>query len=414
MKKAFIFCFPAVLFLWLCLAGAVHAQRVKLGIDVLCEQQFSLLDGQRIGLITNQTGVDSRLRSTIDLLHEAPNVKLVALFSPEHGVRGNIHAGDNIDTSTDSKTGLPVYSLYGKTRKPTKKMLENIDVLVYDIQDIGCRSYTFISTMGFAMEAAGENNISFVVLDRPNPLGGEKIEGNRVHNGFSSFVSQFKIPYLYGQTCGELAMMLNEEKMLSASCRLTVVPMRGWKRSMRWEDTGLEWVPASPHIPHANSTVFYPMTGILGELGYLSIGIGYTLPFELVGAPWLDAELLAAAMNSLNLQGIHFRPIHFKPFYATFKGENCQGIQIHVTDYAKAHLAEVQFYVIQEISRLYPSHAVFAYADKARFAMFDKVCGSDFVRTTLSESGTYNSIQSFWEKDVDAYRRLSSKYYLYR
>ncbi len=201
-----------------------------------------MLQGKRVGLITNPTGVDSQLKSTVDILNEAPGVKLVALYGPEHGVRGDIYAGDHVETVTDAQTGLPIFSLYGKTRKATPEMLKDIDVLVYDIQDIGCRSYTYISTMGLAMEAAAENNIEFVVLDRPNPVSGLKIEGNLAEDKFISFVSQFKIPYLYGLTCGELAKMLNNEKMLGAQCKLTVVPMKGWKRSMTFDQTGLPWV----------------------------------------------------------------------------------------------------------------------------------------------------------------------------
>ncbi|HQO47647.1 MAG TPA: DUF1343 domain-containing protein [Paludibacteraceae bacterium] len=389
------------------------AATVKTGIEVLRDNNFDILAGKRVGLITNPTGVDSHLKSTIDILYDAKNVQLVALFGPEHGVRGDVHAGDKVDNTTDSKTGVPVFSIFGKTRKPTPEMLKGIDVLVYDIQDIGCRSYTFISTMGLAMEAAAENNIDFVVLDRPNPLGGIKIEGNYAEDGFISFVSQFKIPYLYAQTCGELAIMLNEEKMLSKKCRLHVVKMEGWTREMTWEETGLEWVLASPHIPHKHSALFYPITGILGELYYVSIGVGYTLPFQIVGAPWMEADKLANAMNALNLKGLHFRPIHFKPFYSTFKGENCQGVEIHITDYSQAKLSEVQFYIMQVLNDLYPDKTVFNNADTARYSMFDKVSGSDYIRTTFTKRYRFEDIADYWYKDVDAYRALSSKYYLY-
>jgi len=393
---------------------SLSGKQVKTGIEVLRTQNFRLLEGKRVGLITNPTGVDNQLKSTIDILHEAPNVKLVALFGPEHGVRGDVHAGDKVDNSADPKTGLPVYSLYGKTRKATPEMLKGIDVLVYDIQDIGCRSFTFISTMGLAMEAAAENNIEFVVLDRPNPLGGVKIEGNLTEDPFISFVSQFKIPYLYGQTCGELAWMLNEENMLKKKCKLTVVEMKGWRRKMSWEDTGLEWVVASPHIPNKQSSYFYPVTGILGELGYVSIGVGYTLPFEIVAAPWIKGDELAIAMNKLNLEGLVFRPIYFKPFYATFKGENCQGVQIHIMDYQKAKLSEVQFYIIQELNKLYPDKAVFEHANKDRFNMFDKVSGSDQIRLRFTKQNSFTDIKDYWYKDVDSYRTMAKKYFLYK
>ena len=392
----------------------VHAGKVKTGIEVLRDQHFKLLEGKRVGLITNPTGVDSKLKSTVDILFEAKNVKLVALFGPEHGVRGDAHAGDKVENITDAKTGLPVYSLYGKTRKANPDMLKGIDVLVYDVQDIGCRSYTFISTMGLAMEVAAENNIEFMVLDRPNPLGGKKIEGNLTELPFISFVSQFKIPYIYGQTCGELARMLNDENMLKKKCKLTVVRMKGWHRSMTWEQTGLEWVIASPHIPNKNSSYFYPVTGILGELGYVSIGVGYTLPFQMIGAPWIDAEKYASAMNQLQLPGLEFRPIYFKPFYSNFKDENCQGVQIHIMDYNKANLSEVQFYLMQELNRLYPDKAVFDHANKDRFNMFDKVSGTDQIRLRFAKNNSVADIKDYWNKDVENYRKISKKYYLYR
>ena len=245
MKKYILLCLLCVL------CGTSQAQkiRIKTGIEVLKDQNFKCLEGKRVGLITNPTGVDNQMKSTIDILHEAPNVNLVALFGPEHGVRGDVHAGDHVTDIKDATTGLPVYSLYGKTRKATPEMLKDIDVLVYDIQDIGCRSFTYISTMGLAMEAAAENGKEFIVLDRPNPVGGLKIEGNLVEDDCISFVSQFKIPYLYGLTCGELALMLNGEKMMAAQCNLHVVKMKGWKRKMDYVQTGLQWVPSSPHIP---------------------------------------------------------------------------------------------------------------------------------------------------------------------
>lgn len=396
------------------LSIGLSAKQVKTGIEILRDQNFKILEGKRVGLITNQTGVDKQLKSTIDILFQAPNVKLVALYGPEHGVRGDAHAGDKVDNVTDTKTGLPVYSLYGKTRRATPEMLKGIDVLVYDIQDIGCRSYTFISTMGLAMEVAAEKNIEFIVLDRPNPLGGEKIEGNITEEPFISFVSQFQIPYLYGQTCGELALMLNEENMLKKKCKLTVVKMKGWHRNMNWEQTGLEWVVASPHIPNKNSTFYYPATGILGELGYVSIGVGYTLPFQILGAPWINADSLSTAMNNLKLAGLEFRPIAYKPFYATFKDENCQGIQLHIMDYKKARLSEVQFYIMQELNKLYPSKAVFLKANKERFNMFDKVSGSDQIRLLFSKNHLFEDIKEYWYKDVESYRKLSKKYYLYK
>ena len=402
------------LLLFIFLSINLSAKQTLTGIEVLKASNFKILEGKRVGLITNPTGVDRNLKSTIDILFEAKNVKLVALFGPEHGVRGDIYAGDKVENATDPKTGLPVYSLYGKTRKATPEMLKDIDVLVYDIQDIGCRSFTFISSMGLAMEAAAENDIEFVILDRPNPLGGEKMEGNLTEMPFTSFVSQFKIPYLYAQTCGELAWMLNEENMLKKKCKLTVVKMKNWHRNMKWEQTGLEWVVASPHIPHKHSPYFYPITGILGELGYVSIGVGYTLPFQVIGAPWINAEQLTNKLNNLNLEGLVFRPIFFKPFYATYKDENCQGVEIHISNFKKAKLSDVQFHIMQVINELYPDKAVFNNANKDRFNMFDKVCGSDQIRLLFSKNNSFADIKDYWYKDVEHYKKISKKYYLYK
>ena len=412
MKRSLLF---SLLFC-LALISSVHAQkiRIKTGIEVLKDERFRRLEGKRVGLITNPTGVDNHLKSTIDILHEAPNVRLVALYGPEHGVRGNAHAGDTIGGSIDPATGLPVYSLYGKTRKPTRDMLRDVDVLVYDIQDIGCRSFTYISTMGLAMQAAAEAGIDFIVLDRPNPLGGERVEGCVVEDGYTSFVSQYPIPYVYGLTCGELARLLNEEGMIGARCRLHVVKMRGWRRRMDYAATGLPWVLPSPHIPHAETALFYPATGILGELGTLSIGVGYTLPFQLFAAPWIDAAQLARRMNALRVPGVSFRPIYLKPFYATFKGEFIQGVQVHLTDARRAALGELQFLAMQELATLYPSHNPLQEADSVRLRMFDKVCGSPEIRRRFSRRFRWDDVRDYWMKDADAFRRLSRKYYLYK
>lgn len=393
--------------------GAARPIVVKTGVEVLKEQNFKLLEGKRVGLITNPTGVDNQLRSTVDILNEAPNVELAALFGPEHGVRGDAHAGDHVGNRTDPVTGLPVYSLYGKTRKPTPEMLKGIDVLVYDIQDIGCRSFTYISTMGEAMTAAAENGIEFVVLDRPNPLGGQKIEGPLVQDGFFSFVSQYRIPYVYGLTCGELAMLLNGEGMIGRPCRLHVVAMEGWKRGMVYEDTGLQWIPSSPHIPQPETAFFYPASGIVGDFGYLSIGVGYTIPFQMFAAEWIDAEQFAGSLNALKLPGLIFRPIHVKPFYSVGQGKQLHGVQVHITKYPDVPLTDIQFYVMQEIARLYPDRAVLANADTTRFRMMDQVTGSDCVRKTFAKNNRFEDIRAYWYKDVAPFRMLSRKYYLY-
>ncbi len=409
MKKIFATALAALLTL-----GA--AAQVKPGIEVLRDRDFAPLQGLRVGLITNPTGVDNELKSTIDILHEAPGVELVALFSPEHGVRGDVHAGDHVAQYTDPATGVPVYSIYGSTRKPTPEMLKDLDVLVYDIQDIGCRSFTFISTMGVAMEACAEQGKKFMVLDRPNPVGGNKIEGNLVEDSCISFVSQFPIPYLYGMTPGELAMYLNDKGLIGDNLKvdLTVVPMQGYTRNMSFRETGMPWVLPSPHIPNPETALLYPVSGILGELYAISIGVGYTEPFKLFCAPWIEAEKLAARLNGLDLPGLRFRPIHIKPFYSTNKGENIQGVEVYVTDPEKAPLSLVQFYVMQELADMYPDHKLFDIADEGRFNMFDKVCGSKEIRRRFTKNYRVDDILPYWNKDVEAFRAASSPYYLYK
>lgn len=394
------------------------AAQVKPGIEVLRNNGFAPLQGKRVGLITNPTGVDNKLKSTIDILHEAPGVELVALFAPEHGVRGDVHAGDKVDNAVDPATGVTVYSIYGGVHKPTPEMLKDVDVLIYDIQDIGCRSYTFISTMGKAMEACAEQGKQFMVLDRPNPVGGNKVEGCLVEDSCFSFVSQFPIPYLYGLTPGELARYLNDEGLLGDSlrCDLTVVPMEGWRRDMDFRETGLPWVLPSPHIPNPEAAVYYPVSGILGELYYMSIGVGYTEPFKLFCDEYIDAEELARRMNALELPGMMFRPIHIKPFYSTGQGKDLAGIEVYVTDRAAAHLSLTQFYVMQELAEMYPDKAPFkeGNADPKRFSMFDKVCGSKEIRKRFGENYKVADIIDYWNKDNDSFRTASSKYYLYK
>ena len=392
--------------------------QVKPGIEVLRERGFEGLKGKRVGLITNPTGVDNKLKSTVDILHEADGVELVALYGPEHGVRGDVYAGDTVSNSVDPTTGVPVYSIYGKTHKPTPEMLKDIDVLLYDIQDNGCRSFTFISTMGLAMEACAENGKEFMVLDRPNPVGGNKIEGNLVEDSCISFVSQFPIPYLYGLTPGELAVYLNEEGLLpdGKKVKLSVVPMEGWKRDMSFAETGMPWVLPSPHIPNPDAAIYYPVSGILGELYYMNIGVGYTEPFKLFCAPWINGKQLADRMNALNLPGMMFRPLSIKPFYSTGKGENMQGIEVYVTDVEKAPLSLTQFYVMQELADLYPDKAVFkeGNADPKRFSMFDKVSGSKEIRRRFAKNHKVADIIDYWNKDADAFHAKSAKYHLYK
>ena len=393
---------------------------VKTGIEVLRDRNFDVLQGKRVGLITNPSGVDRNLKSTVDILYADPGVNLVALYGPEHGVRGDMYAGDKVNDSVDPATGLPVYSLYGKTRKPTPQMLEGVDVMVYDIQDVGVRSYTFISTLGLVMEACAPLGIEVIVLDRPNPLGGNKIEGCYVEQSFNSFVSQYRIPYVYGLTVGELAVLINEEGLnrgqkgdqKPAKCKLTVVPMEGWTRDMLYEDTGLPWVLPSPNIPFKDSPMYYAASGICGELyGFMNIGIGYTLPFQVFGAVWLDPQKLKTRLEGYGLEGVSFRTIWYKPFSGSLKGQLVKGLQFFFTDYEKARITEVQFAVMQAVAELYPDKRAFSVVEG--YGLFDKVCGTDYVRSTFGQGYKLDDIKDYWRKDEGSFRALSQKYHIY-
>lgn len=388
--------------------------QVLTGLDRLVQSDFQLLKGKRVGLITNATGVDRRLQSIVDLFFESDNVDLVALFGPEHGVRGEYTAGEYVESYTDVRTGLPVYSLYGATRKPTPEMLDGIDVLVYDIQDIGVRSYTYISTMGLAMEAAAEKGIGFIVLDRPNPLGGRKIEGNIVEKEYISFVGRFPIPYVYALTSGELARMINGEGWLKNGKKadLYVMPMTGWNRDMTFGDTGLEWVPTSPHIPHRDSAIYYAATGILGELHYINNGVGYTTPFRTFAAEWIDSHELSERMNSLGLDGVAFRPVSYRPFYGSNRGNVLHGVHIHVTDYRLVNLVSLQYLFLEVHHDLYPDRNPFDHSEH-RHAMFDRVVGTSKVRELFTERMMFEDIEAFLNKDIESFRKFSEQYYLY-
>ncbi len=394
-------------------AGSVSV--VKPGIETLRDNGFELLKGKRVGLITNPTGVDNDLKSTIDILHEAPGVNLVALFAPEHGVRGDIPAGQKVAVAKDAVTGVKVHSLYGATRRPTAEMLKDVDVLVYDIQDNGCRSYTFISTMGLAMEQCARLGKEFVVLDRPNPLGGNKVEGPVTDADCRSFVGQYPVPYLYGLTPGELAKMLVGEKMITSDkpLKLTVVPMAGWKRDMLFSDTGMPWVLPSPHIPSSETAIYYPATGIAGELDYLSIGVGYTLPFRTFAAPWINGRKLAGRMNGLKIPGVLFRPVNYRPYYGFSKGVDVGGVEVYVTYFDKAPLTLIQFYVMQELAAMYPAHKMSVGAAQKRFDMFDKVVGTRKLRPLFMKRHRVEDILALWNRDHDTFKARKKKYEIY-
>ena len=402
-----------------CLVSFMGMAQVKPGVETLRDGGFAQLKGKKVGLITNPSGVDNNLKSTIDILSDADGVELVALYSPEHGVRGDIYAGAKVDTYVDKKTGVKVYSLYGKNKKPSKEMLKDVDVLIYDIQDNGCRSFTFISTMGLCMEACAENGKEFMVLDRPNPLSGLKVEGCLVEEGFFSMVSQFAIPYMYGLTPGELALMLNDGMLKDGKkAKLTVVPMTGWHRYMTFDQTGMPWILPSPHQPYPQSAVYYPATGIIGELYNISIGVGYTMPFQLICASWIEADKFCDRLNALNLKGVVFRPIHIKPFYSQSKGENIQGVQLYITDVLDAELTMIQFHAMEILAEMYPDKRLLDENGQGtlgnRWRMFDLVCGTNKIRLEFSKNYKVADIKDYWDKDVDAFKEKSKKYYLYK
>ncbi|MDP1836362.1 MAG: DUF1343 domain-containing protein [Chlamydiales bacterium] len=381
MKKPLLLIFLLLILHPLCVFS------LEVGADVLLSGQHdALLKGKRIGLITNHTAINSQRRHTIDLLKAHAKKKgftIVALFAPEHGIKGDSHASEDIKNETDPD-GVPIYSLHGATRRPTKEMLQDIDLLLYDIQDIGSRSYTFVSTLFYAMEEAAKSNIPVVVLDRPNPINGLTVDGCMMEEKWRSIVGYINVPYCHGMTVGELASYFNDE--YKTNCKLHIIPMRGWKRSMTFEDTDLTWIPTSPNIPEASTPWFYPATGILGELQIVSIGIGYTLPFKVVGAPWINAEEFADKLNAQKSPGVTFIPFHFKPFSGKFAQQPCQGVLLTVSDPKAYKPVQTQYLLIGMLKSLYPSPFHDALErSKERRDMFAKVNGTDDVYRIISE-----------------------------
>ena len=333
--------------------------QVKLGIDNL-DENLTIFEGKRVGLITNPSGMDSNFKSSIDVLYEKTN--LTTLFAAEHGIRGNAQAGDNVGSEVDEVTGLPVHSLYGSTKKPTPEMLENVDVLAYDMQDVGARFYTYINTLAYAMEACAENNKTFVVFDRPNPIGGD-VQGNLLNPEFSSFVGMYPIVQRYGMTVGEYAKFINEE--FNINCKLEVVEMEGWTRDMYYDETGLNtWVMPSPNMPTLTTSIVYTGTCVF-EGTNVSEGRGTTRPFELIGAPWIEPMELSNKLNSLGLPGVKFRPASFTPSfskysasdtvnYPTGKNQVCGGVQVYVTNRDEFNAVKTGYAMLYTIRDMYP------------------------------------------------------------
>jgi len=389
--------------------GNDEKKTVVLGIENFLKNDLSLVKGKRVGLVTHPSGVNHHIQSTADLLFENPNVNLTALYAPEHGIRGAIYAGEKVKSQTDSKTGLPIYSLYGNTRKPTAQMLKGVDVLLVDLQDVGIRSYTFIYTMAKVMEAAAEHHKEVIVLDRPNPIGGVAVEGNLVQPGYFSFVGMYPIPYRHGMTIGELAKLFNQEYQINS--QLTVIPLNNWQRDQSWVDTQLPWVPTSPHVPHWQSALLMGATGTIGELDALSVGVGYTLPFEMVGAPWIDGEKFAKALNKLNLPGVIFRPVYFKPYYGKYKGEVCQGVQLHLIDMNTFKPFVTGIHLMKTTMALYPNHNLFA--KRSRLSMFNKVMGSDHILKSLQRGQSVDQIEAAWQNELNRFKNIRQKYLIY-
>lgn len=403
-----------MIFIWLlALPGAVESAQVQLGVDRLFSTEYrAVLRGKRIGLITNQTGVNSKLQSTITLFKshaKSDGFTLKALFAPEHGLMGHQYAAEDVEHAQDAD-GIPIYSLHGSTRRPTKEMLQNVDILVYDIQDIGSRSYTFISTLFYVMEEAAKLNIPVIVLDRPNPINGLVVDGPMLEEKWRSIVGYINVPYCHGMTIGELARFFNDEYRVG--CALTVVPMKGWKREMSWKETGLSWIPTSPNIPEATTALYYPMTGLLGELQFINIGVGYTLPFRIIGAPWIKGTSLAQQLNAQHFPGIFFYPFHFRPFFGRFSGQDCEGVLILVTDPKIYKPVSTQYLILGMLKSLYPVEFKKIFETSAQQKeMFNKVNGTaEIFRLLKEEKYVVWKLKEFQEGQRSAFLNKRKKY----
>lgn len=383
---------------------------VRLGTEVLLENPGGILGDARVGLLTHAAGIDRTLQSSVDALKSNSSIRLVALFSPEHGIRGAAAAGEKVSGGIDAQTNLPVYSLYGKTKKPTPEMFETIDVLVVDLQDIGARSYTYISTLYNVMEAAAEQKKKIVVCDRPNPVGGVVVDGPVLDPAFKSFIGVAPIPVVHGMTIGELAKLFNEE--FKIGCSLTIVPMRGWKREMLFRETGLYWVPPSPHIPTWETALFYPITGLIGEMGTVSEGVGTPMPFHLIGAEWMDGRKLKDALPVM--AGVSFRPLTYKPFYFRDAGREVNGVQIYVTDPGRYRPVETSVHLLAQIQKLWPDN--FRWHPEGhpeQLKNVDSAWGTDRIRAMISGGKTADEVIASYKPDLEKFRNIRSKYLLY-
>ena len=363
---------------------------MKLGVEVFLEDGYKPFIGNRIGLVTNMTGVNQKLTPTIELFVDHPGINLTALYGPEHGIRGDAKEGEGVQSSIDPYTSLPVYSLYGDSRKPTKEMLESVDVIVFDLQDIGSRYFTYIYTMAYVMEACGEQGKQFVVLDRPNPISGDRIEGNLVEEDVRSFVGLLPIPNRHGMTVGELAQLFKYK--FGYNCDLTVVPMEGWLRSMYFDDTPVLWVPPSPNTTNIDMNVLYPGTCLI-EGTNLSEGRGTTRPFEWIGAPYVDGQRLAKVFNEKKIEGVIARPISFKPTYQKHMNVICSGIQLHIVDRRILNAWETGLLLIETIAEMYPKDFSFIENGQKKY-FFDLLAGSKSIRERIWNGTTKEYIEN--------------------
>jgi uncharacterized protein YbbC (DUF1343 family) len=383
---------------------------VRLGIDQLVAMEFSPLIGKRVGLVTNPAGVNHRGESTLEILHRDRRVQLVALFGPEHGVYGKVPAGKYVESHRDAQTGLWVHSLYGKTRKPTAEMMQGLDAIVFDLQDLGSRSYTYISTLGLVMEAAMENNVEVVVLDRPNPLGGLRVEGPRLNEQWKSFVGQYNIPYVHGMTVGELARWINVHYLVRP-CRLTVIPMKGWRREMVWEDTGMRWVPTSPNIPTIRAARGYSLTGILGNIGITTVS-GDPYPFEVIMTSYLNPDTFSAKLMSRAFPGIRALPYSYTATTGRFKGATYFGARLIVNPRAEANFTAFAFHVLDTIRNL-TGRNLFQRVSASNISMFDKLNGCSSWRDRWLRGAQWRDLEKLWEPGVAAWLEERQPYLLY-
>ena len=403
MKKIII----TLIFIFSLSAFTEDANKIILGIDRINEF-IHLFKNKKIGLITNQTGINSSGVSAINVLNK--NVNLIALFSPEHGVRGNEREGAIVENTRDKKTGLPVYSLYGKTKRPTPEMLKNIDILCFDIQDIGARFYTYISTMAYAMEECAKHKKTFIVFDRPNPIGGINVEGNILNEEYKSFVGYFPIVQRHGMTVGELALMFNKE--FKINCNLEIIPMKNWNRENYFDELNLMWIPPSPNIPTAETALIYSGICIFEGVN-ISVGRGTTMPFRYIGAPFIDAETLSEELNKLNLTGVFFLPAYFTPALSIYKNEICKGVQIIVIDKNKFLPIQAAIVMMHKIKQMYPKNFLINNSG-------NKLCGLNLLTGTNILSSILDNNKSKIEKylkliseDENKFKIIRKKYLLY-